>query len=62
MSAPDTNIKKQERRHAPALSGITIALLASGVIMIAVALFVGVPWNEQAAPNATTPPATAETK
>lgn len=38
MSAPDTNIEKQEKRHKPALLGIKGAALF-GVLMVLILLF-----------------------
>jgi hypothetical protein len=38
MSAPDTNIEKQEKRHKPALMGIKGAI-GFGVLMVLVLLF-----------------------
>lgn len=39
MSAPDTNVEKQERRHAPALMGIKGAMLF-GALMIVILGFI----------------------
>lgn len=38
MSAPDTNIEKQEKQHKPALLGIKGAMVF-GVLMVALLLF-----------------------
>ncbi|SFR19921.1 hypothetical protein [Poseidonocella sedimentorum] len=38
MSAPDTNIHKQEKRHSPALIGILIAA-GFGLLMLLLMLF-----------------------
>jgi hypothetical protein len=38
MSAPDTNIKKQEKQHKPSLWGIKGAM-AFGLLMIALLMF-----------------------
>lgn len=35
MSAPDTNVEKEERRHKPALTGIRLSLI------VAAGLFIG---------------------
>jgi hypothetical protein len=40
MSAPDTNISKQEKQHRPALSG-----MALGVAVVAVLLFGFIYWT-----------------
>ncbi|MDA8587031.1 hypothetical protein N9L47_12335 [Rhodobacteraceae bacterium] len=39
MSAPDTNVEKQTRRHKPSLTGIAVAILGAGAIMIAVSMW-----------------------
>ncbi len=39
MSAPDTNIKTQERRHKPSLYGVKGALIAAGLILLALVIF-----------------------
>lgn len=36
MTAPDTNIRKQTRRHKPSIIGISVAALAALVIGIVV--------------------------
>ncbi|MEJ6392131.1 hypothetical protein V8J82_02625 [Gymnodinialimonas sp. 2305UL16-5] len=53
MSAPDTNVKKQARRHSPSLYGITLAL---AVAVIAVVIFSV--WNDSLAPADEAAPAT----
>ncbi|MGC8202927.1 hypothetical protein ACP2AV_09510 [Aliiroseovarius sp. PTFE2010] len=40
MSAPNTNIEKQEKRHKPSLMGIGIAV-AIGLLMLAAVLGTG---------------------
>ncbi|KIT15196.1 hypothetical protein [Jannaschia aquimarina] len=35
MSAPETNIEKQERRHAGPLIGITACLVFAAIILVA---------------------------
>lgn len=52
MSAPDTNLTKQKKRHFPLLTGIAIAVLAVGAIVIGVS-FIS-PTGDQAAPEVTT--------
>ncbi|MBV7409400.1 hypothetical protein [Maritimibacter sp. DP1N21-5] len=32
MSAPHTNIERQQRRHFPALAGIALAVLVGGIM------------------------------
>ena len=49
MSAPDTNIERQTRRHKPSLWGIGIALAAAAVFAITALLSEGVPADQQAA-------------
>jgi hypothetical protein len=39
MSAPDTNVKKQERRHKPALVGMAVAAVVVIAAIIAVNAF-----------------------
>lgn len=39
MTAPDTNIPKQTKRHKPALIGITVAAVAVGVIFFVLGAF-----------------------
>lgn len=39
MSAPETNIEKQTRRHRPALTGIVGVLLFAGLIFAGFSLF-----------------------
>ncbi|WP_298492007.1 hypothetical protein [uncultured Maritimibacter sp.] len=41
MSAPQTNIKREERRHFPALAGIALAVLV-GVVMGAAVTYTAV--------------------
>ncbi len=42
MSAPNTDIEKQVRRHSPSLFGISLAVAAAAAIGIAITL-----WNEE---------------
>ncbi|MGI1661120.1 hypothetical protein ACRDNQ_02680 [Palleronia sp. KMU-117] len=39
MSAPETNVEKQARRHKGPLLGIAVAILAALVALVAVGLF-----------------------
>ena len=59
MSAPDTNLDRQARRHKPALWGIAIAVGAAAIFAVIALLSDGVPADEQAAGI---PAATAETE
>jgi hypothetical protein len=40
MSAPDTNVKKQEQRHKPALLGIRAAMIFGALMMVGLAIYV----------------------
>lgn len=64
MSAPDTNIEKQETRHKPALLGIKGAVIF-GVVMVLLLLFVilnnGRDDDEAAADLTTAPAVSTET-
>lgn len=51
MSAPDTNIEKQTKRHRPAIYGILAALMVAACAVIVFNLWGGVPSDEQAAPT-----------
>lgn len=55
MSAPDTNLDKQVRRHRPAIYGISAALLIAGVVAF-FALTQDEPLVEQQAAPATVAP------
>lgn len=55
MSAPETNTKKEQRRHRPALVGIAVSLAFAALAALVVALFVGLPADEQATPVPTEP-------
>jgi len=50
MSAPDTNIEKQERRHAPSLLGIKGAMVFGVLMLLGV---VGIAFNSNADSGAT---------
>lgn len=41
MSAPDTNLKKQARRHRPSMVGIALALISALVVAVAFAAWDG---------------------
>lgn len=49
MSAPDTNVERQTRRHKASLWGIGIAVAAAAVFAVVAMLSDGVPADEQAA-------------
>lgn len=34
MTAPDTNVEKQAKRHKPSLTGIAIALVFVGLLLV----------------------------
>ncbi len=46
MSAPDTNVKRQEKEHRPALFGIGFSLLWGTVLLIGLVLWVVFNGNE----------------
>ena len=46
MSAPDTNVEKQTRRHAGPIIGIAAGLVFVGVILVAYLFFVASPDDE----------------
>lgn len=50
MSAPDTNIRKQRRRHLPSLIGITAALALALIAALSAFVLDGIPADEQATP------------
>lgn len=54
MSAPNTNIEKQKRRHWPAILGITATLAIVVIVLFALGVWDGVPLDEQSAPAAST--------
>jgi hypothetical protein len=51
MSAPDTNIERQTRQHRSPLVGIAIAIGFTVIVAAGVAMWRGVPLDEQAAPD-----------
>ena len=51
MSAPETNIERQKRRHRPALAGIAGGFALLALILFATSVWEGVPIDEQAAPD-----------
>lgn len=40
MSAPNTNIEKQEKRHKPALNGIRLSLIVAAVLFIGYLIYI----------------------
>ncbi len=53
MSAPDTNTKKQTKRHKPSLVGISLAVIVAGLLliwMLSRVLVTGEETSDQAAP------------
>ena len=59
MSAPDTNLRKQRRRHMPSIVGIAAALAVALVAGLAILLMDRLPADEQATP-VTAPDMSAE--
>ncbi|MBY4892854.1 hypothetical protein KUL25_08770 [Rhodobacteraceae bacterium N5(2021)] len=57
MSAPDTNVEKQARRHKGSFWGLAIALFVAAIVAFYFLGWTNVPDEEQAAP-ATVVPAT----
>lgn len=51
MSASDTNLEKQKRRHRPSLVAIGAALTAVVVVIVALVVWGGVAREDQAAPG-----------
>lgn len=49
MSAPDTNVERQARRHKPSLWGIAIAIAVAAIVAAVALLSSGVPGEDQAA-------------
>ena len=49
MSAPDTNLERQTRRHKPSLWGITAVLALAATFAVVAMMSEGVPADEQAA-------------
>jgi hypothetical protein len=50
MSAPDTNIRKQRRRHLPSILGISAALAIALIAGLTALLMDRMPAEEQATP------------
>lgn len=49
MSAPDTNVDKQVKRHKPSLQGIAAALFLALAALVVITAWDGIPRPEQAA-------------
>ncbi len=49
MSAPETNVERQTRRHRPALIGIGLAVAAAVIFAFVAFTSEGVPADDQAA-------------
>ncbi|MEO0861196.1 MAG: hypothetical protein AAFY65_11300 [Pseudomonadota bacterium] len=47
MSAPDTNVEKQAKRHIPSLSGMSFAISVAALAVIALTIWGGLPVEEQ---------------
>ncbi|WP_224816396.1 hypothetical protein [Hasllibacter sp. MH4015] len=52
MSAPDTNIERQTKRHTPSIWGISIALIAAAIAAVFFMMWTGTEGEDQAAPAA----------
>lgn len=46
MSAPETNVEKQEKRHKPALIGMGAAVVWAGVLLVGLILWIVYQGNE----------------
>ncbi|QYX58180.1 hypothetical protein K1T73_07395 [Roseovarius sp. SCSIO 43702] len=46
MSAPDTNVKKQEKRHKGPLAGMLAVVIFAGVLLIALGAYIVYQGNE----------------
>jgi hypothetical protein len=55
MSAPNTDLEKQVKRHRGPIWGISIGLALVVALAVGAALWQGIPLEEQAAPDAVTP-------
>ncbi len=51
MSAPETNIERQKRRHWPALAGIAGGFVLLALILFITSLWRGAPLGDQASPR-----------
>lgn len=50
MSSPDTDTRREGRRHLPSLVGIAVALAAAALIALVVIVSPRLPADEQASP------------
>jgi hypothetical protein len=51
MSAPDTNLEKQRKRHRGPIVGIVAALVFVAILALAAFVWPGIPLDRQAAPD-----------
>lgn len=51
MSAPDTNLEKQRKRHRGPIVGITAGLVFVAILALAAFVWPGIPLDRQAAPD-----------
>jgi hypothetical protein len=51
MSAPDTDLEKQRKRHRGPIVGITLGLVLVAIVALAAFVFPGIPLDDQAAPD-----------
>ncbi|MBS0123576.1 hypothetical protein [Thetidibacter halocola] len=58
MSAPDTNLDKQTRRHRPALAGIALAVAVAGLMLAGYLIILAERGNTPGEEPAITAPAT----
>lgn len=51
MSAPDTDLEKQRKRHRGPIVGIVVGLVFVAIVALAAFVWPGIPLDEQAAPD-----------
>lgn len=51
MSAPDTDLEKQQKRHRGPIWGITLGLVFVAILALGAFVWPGVPLDRQAAPD-----------
>jgi hypothetical protein len=59
MSAPDTNVETQEKRHKGPLSGMLFAVLIAGLLFLGLILWLA--WNGNDPGDEAAAPSTADT-